>query len=121
MDHTPDIKPAGAKPAPSGHNRACAECLGPVTSVQPGALFCSQTCRNDFQDRMRVRGRQLVPLELAVMVTRHGRRGDKDAGVRAARSAQRLKRRWIEEDRNAGRMPMDQYIRRLLKHHDLPI
>ncbi|KKC24897.1 hypothetical protein WP12_16855 [Sphingomonas sp. SRS2] len=74
-----------------------------------------------FQDRMRIRGRQLVPLELAVMATRQGRIGDKDAGVRAARSANRLKRQWIVEDRDAGRMPMDQYIRRLLKHHDLPI
>ncbi|MCZ4340609.1 hypothetical protein O4H52_03250 [Sphingomonadaceae bacterium G21617-S1] len=95
--------------------------MAPYASSQPGQLFCCPDHRIAFQDRMRVRGRQLVPMELAVMETRQGRKGDREAGVLAARSAQRLKRQWITEDRDAGRMPMDQYIRRLLKHRDLPI
>ncbi len=126
MDHgaaTDSVEREGASSAPS---HRCAECLTPLTGNQPNMLFCCPAHRVTFHDRMKIRGRQLAPLEMAVMVTRHGRRGDKEAGVKAARSAQRLKRQWIAEDRAitedrpAGRMPMDQYIRRLMRHHDLP-
>lgn len=125
MDHAPARKAVGEIEAPRGRNLTCAECIAPYTSSQPGQLFCCPDHRIAFQDRMRVRGRQLVPLELAVMATRQGRTGDRDAGVQAARAANRLKRAWIAEDKAAndgrGRLPMDQYIRRLIKHRDLPI
>lgn len=120
MDHArPEIaateKTASARPMP-----ACAECLAPFTPRQASQLFCCTDHKNAFHDRCRIRGRQLVPLEMAVSITRNGRTRDKEAGVLAARSAQRLKRQWAAEDRAACRMPMDQYIRRMIRHHDLP-
>ncbi|SDC29643.1 hypothetical protein SAMN05444678_102226 [Sphingomonas sp. YR710] len=94
--------------------------MAPFAPRQNSQLFCCTDHKNAFHDRWRIRGRQLAPLEMAVSVTRNGRIRDTDIGVRAARSAQRLKRQWAAEDRDAGRMPMDQYIRRLSRCHDLP-
>ncbi|TZG26474.1 hypothetical protein [Sphingomonas montanisoli] len=73
-----------------------------------------------FQDRLRIRGRQLAPLAMADRITRNGRSRDAEIGKEARLSSQRLIARWIEEDRAAGRMMMDDYVRRLSRTTDLP-
>jgi hypothetical protein len=99
----------------------CAECLAPLTGVQPGQLFCCPAHRLTFQDRLRIRGRQLAPLEMAARATRGGSRGDKDTGIAARQAAERLKDKWNAEDKAAGRMPMVDYVRRMSRHFDLPL
>ncbi|MES2494601.1 MAG: hypothetical protein V4618_00675 [Pseudomonadota bacterium] len=120
MDHAPAETPQRAPTAPTQGNRACAECLAPYASAQPGQLFCCPAHREAFQDRLRVRGRQLAPLELAARATRGGSRGDKAIGIRARQAAERLKDRWNAEDKAEGRMPMVDYVRRLSRHFELP-
>lgn len=121
MDHAPAYSPVGAQTARPANSRACAECLAPVTGIQPGQLFCCPGHRTTFQDRLRIRGRQLAPLELAARETRGGSRGDKATGIAARQAAERLKDRWNAEDRAAGRMRMVDYVRRLARHFDLPL
>ncbi len=121
MDHAPAEIASTAK-APAGSSRpACAECMAPFRSPQPGQLFCCPAHRIAFQDRWRVRGRQLAPLATADRITRGGTARDKEIGKKARLSCQRLMARWIAEDRDAGRMAMDDYVRRWAKHHDLPL
>lgn len=112
MDHAPAKTPAAQNSPRPGNGRACAECLAPFDSIQPGQLFCCPEHRTTFQDRLRIRGRQLTPLEMADRATRGGSRGDKKTGIAARRAAQRLKDRWTREDSAAGRMA---------KHYDLAI
>lgn len=120
MDHAPANSPAvGATPA-ARPSRACAECLAPYTSPQPGQLFCCAEHRTAFQDRMRIRGRQLVPFELAARATRGGSRGDTATGIKARQTALALKDRWNAEDREAGRMSMVEYVRRFSRHFEMP-
>jgi len=121
MDHARAHFHATAETHASGRNRACAECLAPYRSPQPGQLFCCPAHRTAFQDRLRIRGRQLAPLEMADRATRGGSRGDVATGIAARRAAQRLKDRWNAEDKAAGRMPMVEYVRRLARHFELPL
>lgn len=77
-------------------------------------MFCSTKHKNAFHDRWKIRGRQLAPLEVAARITRGGSRGDKATGIAARQDAERLKQRWIEEDRTAKppRMSMVTYLAR---------
>lgn len=102
----------------------CPECMRRVTAIQPGQIFCSQQHRAAFQNRHRIRGRQLVPFAMADRVTRSGTAGTPDAreaGKQARAVTQRLIARWVAEDKAAGRMSMVDYVRRLGKHHELPL
>lgn len=79
---------------------------------QSNQLFCSVKHRNAWNARADVRGRVLTPLALVVRLTRQGTRGDKEIGHRATHEHNLLIQRWADEDRAAGRMPHDQYLRR---------
>lgn len=121
MDHAPAKTADATQPPRSRKASGCAECLAPLTGIQPGQLFCCPAHRTTFQDRLRIRGRQLAPLELAARATRGGSRGDKATGIAARQAAERLKDRWNAEDLAARRMPMVEYVRRLSRHFDLPL
>lgn len=121
MDHAPAISAREAKGRVRAQASGCAECLAPLTGLQPGQLFCCPSHRTTFQDRLRIRGRQLAPLEMAARATRGGSRGDTATGKAARQAAERLKDRWNAEDKAKGRLPMVEYVRRMSRHFDLPL
>jgi hypothetical protein len=123
MVHANPRKPAGVETGP-GKSARCAECCAALAGSQPGQMFCGPKHRNAFQDRMRQRGRQLVPYAMADRLTRSGTAGDpedREAGKASRAVTQRLIAKWAAEDKAAGRLPMTAYVRRLAKHHDLPL
>ena len=78
-------------------------------------MFCCSLHQQAFNDRQRVRGRQLAPLAMAERITRSGSCRDKQTGIRARRDSRRLMDKWVVEDRAAGRMPADEYIAQRLR------
>lgn len=98
-------------------SRRCPECLGEVTRPG-GAIFCTPAHKATYQNRMTVRGRVLTPLSMTDRITRGGTRRDKETGKRARHEAQRLIDAWVVEDREAKRMPVDEYVafRRRMGH-----
>lgn len=95
-----------------------------MAGAQPGQLFCCPAHRNAFQDRQRVRGRQLAPYAMVDRMTRSGTAGTPEAreiGKKARAVTQRLIARWAAEDKAAGRMSMVEYLARYTKHFDLPL
>lgn len=90
----------------------CPECMTAFDLKHPNQLFCSAAHRDTWKNRASVRGRVLTPLAMVSRVTRFGGRGDADTGKRASRDAHALMQRWIEEDREAGRMSQPEYLRR---------
>lgn len=124
MAHALATRPrAGETPAP-GSQWLCCECRAPLASVQPGALFCSPVHRTAYQQRMRVRGRQLAPYAMADRLTRSGTAGpeaDRETGKTARAVTQRLIAKWAAEDKAAGRVSAVDYVRRLAKNHDVPL
>ena len=54
----------------------------------------------------------MTPLAIADRMTRGGSRGDVATGRKARLLAQRLIDAWVAEDRDAGRLPMVDYVRR---------
>jgi hypothetical protein len=122
--HAPAKTAITREAPPAGTTRLCAECLAPLTGVQPGTLFCTKTHRKAFQQRMRVRGRQIQPFVMADRMTRSGTAGTPEArevGKAARVVTQRLVALWVAEDKAAGRMPMVDYVARLSKHFELPL
>lgn len=101
--------------APVRRSRHCPECLAPLSDAQPRQMFCTPAHQQAFNDRQRVRGRQLAPLAMAARITRGGSRRDKPTGIKARQASQRLIERWVVEDREAGRMAMDDYIAQRLR------
>lgn len=91
--------------------RRCPECLAVVdTSKNYRALFCSDAHRTAYHNRQTVRGRKLVPLVMAERITRSGYCRDKATGILARQKSRQLMDLWNREDREAGRMPADEYI-----------
>jgi len=89
----------------------CPECLRDFAAAHPNQIFCSPVHKKAFQNRLIARGSALTPLAMAARITRGGSRGDTATGVRARQDTEKLIARWVAEDKEAGRMRMDQYIR----------
>lgn len=104
------------KPAPAPTHATtrplCPECMAAFDRKHPNQLFCTVAHRDAWNNRASVRGRVLTPLAMVSRVTRFGGRGDAHTGKRASHEAHTLMQRWIEEDREAGRMPQPEYLRR---------
>jgi hypothetical protein len=91
--------------------RRCAECGAPVdTSKEWRKMFCSNEHRTAYHNRQTVRGRKLVPLVMAERITRSGYCRDKATGILARQKSRHLMDLWVREDREAGRMPADEYV-----------
>lgn len=88
--------------------RRCPECL---TETKAPKTFCSPEHKAAYHNRQTVRGRVLTPLRMASRITRGGTRRDIEIGKQARAQDERLVQRWIEEDRAAGRMAADDYLR----------
>jgi hypothetical protein len=102
-------------------DRRCAECLAAVdTSKEWRKMFCTEEHRQAFHNRQLKRGRKLVVLAMAARITRGGHRRRKEAGRTARHRAEKLMDGWWMEDREAGRMSMDEYLetRERLGFHD---
>lgn len=102
-------------------HRRCPECLGPVdTSLDWRKMFCSEEHRKAFHNRQLIRGRKLVVLCMAERITRSGYCRRKATGILARQRSRRLMDRWAREDRDEGRMAMDEYLetRERLGFHD---
>ncbi len=124
MAHAPARTPRGVEGTPSGTTRLCAECLAPVMGIQPGQLFCCSAHRKAFQQRQRIRGRQLTAFAMVDRMTRSGTAGSAEAreiGKKARAVTQRLIAAWAAEDKASGRMSMVDYLHRYTKHFDLPL
>jgi hypothetical protein len=107
MLHGPPVNANGDAKRP----RRCPECLVPVdTSKDWRKLFCSNEHRTAYHNRQTVRGRKLVPLVMAERITRSGWCRDKETGKLARQKSRQLMDRWNREDREARRMPADEYI-----------
>lgn len=123
MAHAPARTAAGTQhPAPESVR--CVECPAPLTGSQPGQLFCCDTHRAAFQQRQRIRGRQLLIYAMADRQTRSGTAGTperRETGKTARAVTQRLIAKWTEEDKAAGRMPAIDYLTRFARHFDLPL
>jgi hypothetical protein len=103
-------EPNKGTPAPNGKRR-CPECLAAVdTSKDWRKLFCSNEHRTAYHNRQTVRGRKLVPLVMAERITRSGYCRDKVTGILARQKSRHLMDLWNREDREAGRMPSDEYV-----------
>jgi len=72
-------------------------------------MFCCAEHRIAHANRMTVRGRRLTAVAMAARITRDGSARDKGAGKSARRISRQLMDQWIKEDREAGRMPADEY------------
>lgn len=97
----------------TGLVRRCVECLGLVdTSRDERKMFCCDGHRQAFHNRQTVRGRKLTPLVICARKLRGGevRFSRSHVGRAARKKAEALIALWIKEDREAGRMPMDEYI-----------
>lgn len=105
-----------AQEAPAlGHNRpkarvklywhTCPECGEPFKG-KVDATFCSVEHKNTFHNRSAKRGKIMVPLTLAW----RGGRGSKGNAKWAMRQMAALADQWNREDREAGRMSMDEYL-----------
>lgn len=90
----------------------CPECMNSFKPHQSNQLFCSIAHRAAWNNRAAVRGRVITPLAIVSRLTRQGTRGDGEIGRRASADLNLLIQRWADEDRAAGRMPHDQYLRR---------
>lgn len=124
MDHAPARTVRQAQKPSCRSLYLCPECMNPVAAIQPGQIFCCPAHRSAFQNRQRIRGRQLVPFAMADRITRSGTAGTdeaREAGKQARAVTQRLIARWTAEDKAAGRMPMVDYVRRIGKHYELPL
>jgi hypothetical protein len=123
MLHGPPETGRGAPRGPpegNGHRR-CPECLGDVdTSADWRKMFCSEPHRVAFHNRQLKRGRTLVVPAMAERITRSGYCRRKATGILARQRSRRLIDRWAREDRDAGRMAMDEYFetRERLGFHD---
>ncbi len=109
MLHAPSQTVDESKAVWAGHH--CPECLTAFVAGHPRQLFCSAAHRDRFHNRATVRGRSLVPLQMAARLTRGGSRRDTATGIRARQDCERLLDRWNADDRSEGRMPMDAYVR----------
>jgi hypothetical protein len=113
MLHGPPETGTGApRGAPEEHRaRRCPECLGAVdTALDWRKMFCSEEHRKAFHNRQLIRGRKLVVLAMAARITRNGTRRRPAAGLVARRRTEHLLDQWWMEDRQAGRMSMDEYL-----------
>ena len=98
--------------SPSRGRHLCPECgevFQPIAG-QARQLFCTPAHKQAFQQRARIRGRALLPLQMAARITRGGSRGNASVGIRARQDAEQLIDRWVAEDREAGRMSAVDYI-----------
>lgn len=73
-------------------------------------MFCCEPHRTAFHNRQLKRGRTLVVLCMAERVTRSGYCRRKATGILARQRSRRLMDRWHQEDTQAGRMAMDEYL-----------
>lgn len=104
-------------------SRRCPECLQAVKPSKAAGfrnMFCCETHRQAHHNRATVRGRKLVPLVMAARITRDGSARDKETGKRTRRQSRSLMDAWAREDREAGRMPADEFaaLRHKLGHDD---
>lgn len=119
MLHSPSQDSSQGKPG----SRRCPECLVPVEANEKAGssnMFCCAEHRVAFTNRNTVRGRQLVPIALAARITRDGSERRKEIGKHARRLSRTMMDKWNREDREAGRMPPDEYhaLRLSLGHLD---
>ena len=103
----------------AGDLSPCPECGTPFLPRKSGQLFCTPEHRDGWNNRTTVRGRVLTGLAIVARITRNGTRishggtsHDLVYATRASRDEDRLIRRWIAEDRAAGRMEWPEYMRR---------
>jgi hypothetical protein len=114
----PAETPAAANEGSARHGTAsqpratapCPECGELFDRVHPRQLFCTGDHKQTFANRIVVRGKMLVPLDMAQRITRGGSRGDIATGRRARQDREMLLDRWAAEDREAGRMSMVDYM-----------
>jgi len=104
-------KPAGATgAAPRPDHPRCPECPATWEHGHPNKMFCGDPCRDAYTSRLDKRGRQLAPYAMASYATRGGTRGDHVTGKRARQDAEFLMRLWKEEDAEAGRLSVTEYM-----------
>lgn len=104
--------------------RACPECGGRFKPRQANGLFCCPAHNKAWNNRWTSRGSLLVQYAAVARVTRDGTRGTEDEcaiGKRCAAIQRRLHQRWRDEDRDAGRMAMPEFMAARLQHMDEPI
>lgn len=103
--------PPGNGDNPARRPRRCPECLALVdTSKDWRKLYCCDAHRIAYHNRQTVRGRKLVPMVMAERITRSGWCRDKETGKLARQKSRQMMDLWNREDREAGRMPADEYI-----------
>jgi len=110
--HTSPQIAAEASRTPRAKGRTCPECLGTYMATGPRQIFCSDEHKTDWEERARLRARQIFPFAAADRATRSGTRGtaeQRKAGKKAARIARTLYQRWKEEDAEKGRMSAIDY------------
>lgn len=128
LDGSPPIGHNGAPPdradnRPVFAERACPECAARFKPRQANALFCCPAHKRAWNNRWTVRGSQLAQYAAVARETRDGTRGTPAAraiGKRAAAIYRRLTQRFRNEDREAGRMPMPEFMAARLQHMDDP-
>ena len=86
--------------------------MQPFVAAQDGQLFCSPEHRIAWNNRATVRGRVITPLAIVARVTRNGTRNAAPFSDQGSRDLDKLIRRYVAEDRDAGRMPWPQYLAR---------
>lgn len=114
--------PTAPKPGAPG-TRRCPECLAPVEPSQAAGgrnMFCCAEHRQAHANRMTVRGRRLTAVAMAARITRDGSCRMKGAGKSARTLSRQLMDQSIKEDREAGRMPADEYHALRLRFNQEP-
>lgn len=118
MTDAPTTPPQGAP-----GTRRCPECLAAVSPSQAAGgrnMFCCAEHRATHANRMTVRGRRLTALAMAARITRDGSCRNKGAGKSARQLSRTLLDQWNREDREAGRMPADEYHALRVRLHQEP-
>ncbi|UAK24212.1 hypothetical protein [Sphingomonas nostoxanthinifaciens] len=88
----------------------CPECGERFPRVHPFQIFCNRGHGRAWEARNRHRGAQLYPFAVVARMTRGGTRGDRVTGARAHQDADQLINRWRDEDADAGRMGLPEYL-----------
>lgn len=102
---------ANGRSAPNGSVvHLCPECLCGVLSGPERRVFCSPAHKKAWDNRQRLRGRQLFPFAAVARVTRGGTRGNRETGHRAQADQDMLLGRWNEEDARDNRMSQSDYL-----------
>ena len=100
------------------NQRPCPGCGGavPEGTRGPAKTFCSQTCRQGFNNRMKAEGAPIAALVKAWTLTRHAKPGTREAEVcRYARSQlTQIAGDFNERDQNERRPSAVDYVETLM-------